>query len=169
MCIKSRIGRSSAGTQETGGQGRGQHSQRRWPSNCVCDVHFVDRSLLHVQGLLCAHASSGGCMQNALCCVLWRLCCHASCAASVTPHCPCCPTGPCEPTLQAEAAARRAATLVYSDAELMVELVPEEELQAAFATAGAGECCVYGSSSSASTWYGCVCRAGWCGSVCWDG
>lgn len=47
--------------------------------------------------------------------------------------------GLCEATLQAEAAALRAATLVYADAELMVELVAEEELHAAFSAAGAGE------------------------------
>lgn len=47
--------------------------------------------------------------------------------------------GPCEATLQAEAAARRAATLVYDGVELMVELVTEEELQTAFITAGTGE------------------------------
>jgi hypothetical protein len=41
--------------------------------------------------------------------------------------------------LQAAAAERRAATLVYDDAELMVELITEDELQAAFSAAGAGE------------------------------
>jgi hypothetical protein len=50
-----------------------------------------------------------------------------------------CLAGLCETTLQAEAAARRAAILVYDDAELMVELIAEEELQAAFGTAVAGK------------------------------
>jgi hypothetical protein len=57
-------------------------------------------------------------------------------------YCGCCRlclSGLCEATLQAEAAARRAATLVYDDAELMVELIAEEELQAAFGTAAAGK------------------------------
>lgn len=53
--------------------------------------------------------------------------------------CPCRLPGPCEATLQAAAAERRAATLVYVDAELMVELITKDELQAAFSAAGAGE------------------------------
>ena len=48
------------------------------------------------------------------------------------------PAGPCEAKLEAEAADRRIATLTYDGAELMVELVAEEELQAAF-TAGGGK------------------------------
>lgn len=42
----------------------------------------------------------------------------------------------CEATLRAEAAARRAATLVYDAAEVMVEVVDEDQLASAFNMAG---------------------------------
>lgn len=48
----------------------------------------------------------------------------------------CCAAEPCQQHLQAAAAARRAALLVYEAAEVMVELVSEQELPAAFTGTG---------------------------------
>jgi hypothetical protein len=46
------------------------------------------------------------------------------------------PAEPCKQHLEAAAAARRAALLVYDAAEVMVELVSEQELPAAFTGTG---------------------------------
>eukprot|EP00775_Hariotina_reticulata_P004098 gene4098-4345_t len=46
---------------------------------------------------------------------------------------------PCEQHLAAEAARRRAVLLVYSDAEVMVELISEQDLPTVFSAAGAVE------------------------------
>jgi hypothetical protein len=43
---------------------------------------------------------------------------------------------PCQQHLEAVAAARRAALLVYDAAEVMVELVSQQELPAAFTSTG---------------------------------
>lgn len=71
-----------------------------------------------------------------------------------------CPAAPCEQYLAAEAARRRAVLLVYSDAELMVELISEQDLPTAFTAAGAGEVAVVSTQHAPSHTMQCSCP-GW--------
>lgn len=61
-------------------------------------------------------------------------------AVSAEHSLPCCfpGTGPCQAVLDARAAELRAAMLVYSEAEVMMELIQEADLSTTFNTAPGG-------------------------------